>query len=98
MGLLNTTHSWNEYNLTNLGSCWENYGMVNRSSFPPGWSNRMAIAGTKLGNWWKNWTATQPGIPWVPSSTVTGHLEHGVVDLAQTADWEIFFPTETVLV
>merc|ERR1719215_1877451 len=33
MGLLNTTKSWRQYTEAIVGSCWENYKMLNRTTF-----------------------------------------------------------------
>jgi len=32
-----TSSSWKEYKAAAIGSCWENYGMLNETSYPPFW-------------------------------------------------------------
>lgn len=58
MGLLNTTFSWAEYKATRAGSCWENYNMVNATSFPPYWHEVQTLSSPTSGDWWTKWEAT----------------------------------------
>jgi len=93
MGLLNTTKSWKEFSATKVGSCWENYGMKDRSSFPPGWSHRVAISGTEPGLWWTPWLTREPTCPWAPRATVSSSVSFD--GTTQSVDWEIFFPARS---
>ena len=90
MGLLNTTASWSEYNATTVGSCWENYGMVNKSSYPPSWHEVHTIEAAAPGAWWSDWKTENGGTcadaPRANVSAVTG-----TDNRSQTATWDIYF-------
>jgi len=91
MGLLNTTSSWREYNATTVGSCWENYGMVDASSYPPSWHEVHAINATAPGGFWSEWSTSQGGTcPSAPRATVTSAVS--VDGTSQSATWDITVP------
>lgn len=89
MGLLDTTHSWREYNLTSVGACWENYGMVDQDSFPSGWSHNVTISGNQEGLWWRPWLNLESNCSWAPRSDISNAVSFDA--MTQEVDWDIRF-------
>ena len=88
MGLLNTTSSWREYNATTVGSCWENHGMVDASSYPPSWHEVHAINATAPGAFWSEWETSQGGTcPSAPRASVASAVS--MDGTSQSATWDI---------
>ena len=96
MGMLESTSSWLEYNATTAGSCWENYGMVDESSYPPYWHETHAINATAPGSWWSAWETGQGGTcPKAPRANITSAVS---ADRAsQSAVWDIVVSHDRVL-
>ncbi|KAG7354025.1 hypothetical protein IV203_003381 [Nitzschia inconspicua] len=92
MGLLNGTSSWMEdiYDAVYVGSCLENYGMTNSTSYPSFWKIDIEIQTAKDAAeqpMWQNWRMDHDrNCDWQPKSVVCSNTfnQQGT----QSASWE----------
>ena len=101
MGLVESTTSWMEdiYEMVNVGSCLENYGMVSPRQYPPTWDMIVDIwpttrtpNDTKL-SFWRAWSLEDRNIcSWQPKSKVIS-VE---VPSWQRAVWKVAYDDEGI--
>ncbi|KAG7350948.1 hypothetical protein IV203_010308 [Nitzschia inconspicua] len=108
MGLVNGTSSWMEdiYEAVYIGSCLENYGMTNSTSYPSFWKIDIEIQTAKDAAeqpMWQNWRMDHDrNCDWQPKSVVRSNTFNQQV--TQSASWEasleshLFFSESRVMI
>eukprot|EP01083_Nonionella_stella_P304326 1056993_1 len=92
MGLLNTTKSWNEgiYNHTNVGSCWELYGLQEKDNYPYYMNYVQRITTTHPADWWNTWIMDEiPDCSFAPKYSLTSTVNQRKTD--QVALFDIYY-------